>query len=115
MSHDGVGFRLKENFDRHMATAHNPAWIESHTQSVAAAQPPFKRKLYLYKTFLILLWGLQNLKQNCILVQNVIRYIAQKENWKGISKEVTQKPDNGPVQRRPRNDSSGPYAPIGML
>lgn len=29
--HDGVGFRLKENYDRHMATAHNPAWMESQT------------------------------------------------------------------------------------
>lgn len=38
---------MKEKFDRHMATAHNPAWIESHTQSVAAAQPPFKRKIVL--------------------------------------------------------------------
>lgn len=36
---------MKENFDRHMATARNPAWIESHTQSVAAAQPPSKRKI----------------------------------------------------------------------
>lgn len=32
--YDGVGFRLKENYDRHMATAHNPAWIESQSKSL---------------------------------------------------------------------------------
>lgn len=44
--HDGVGFRLKENYDRHLATAHNPAWIESQSKRKIVPVPDMSNFRY---------------------------------------------------------------------
>lgn len=100
-----MAFRLKENYDRHMATAHNPAWMESQITK--------KRKIVPVPDMSNFTLGFTKSKAKMYPCPECHKVYRSEGELEGHIERDHPKARPWPVQRR--SDSSGPYAPIGMF